>query len=183
MASLYLDELDAALSFTTFDTLSQDTKDSYATGNHLVDFIEQSEKELVGEQWDQVRAKMAEFQQALGQRAIVADHLGAAIQEALEMLKEYMGEDEMLDSSKLDDYKAAKTQCEESIETLKGMLNEMKEVVYPDPDNEGKYLSYWVPMYDADTINAEIAIATATLQELDRIIKKIEGLFEKLFAI
>ena len=31
-------------------------------------------------------------------------------------------------------------------------------------------------MYDADTINAQIEVARATLKELDRIIKKVEGL-------
>ena len=178
MAKLYLDELESALSFTTFNTLSQDSRDATSTGNHLVDFIEQSEADLKGEQWDQVRGKMAEFQQALGQRAQVADHLGAAIEEALQMLKDYMEPDEMLDSSRLEEYREAKKQCEDSIETLKGMLNETKEVVYEDPDNPGEYLSTWVPMYDAEVINAQIAIATATLQELDRIIKKIGGLDE-----
>ncbi len=176
MAKIYSDELDAALAFTTFDTLGQDSRDAASTGNQLVDFIEQSGAELSGEQWDAVRAKMAEFQNALGARATCAQHLGEAIQKALTMLKDYMAPDEMLDSSKLDEYKAAKKQCEDSIESLKGMLNEMKQVSYPDPDNEGEYKTTWVPMYDADTINAQIAVASATLQELDRIIKKVEGL-------
>ena len=118
MAKLYLDELESALSFTTFNTLSQDSRDATSTGNHLVDFIEQSEADLKGEQWDQVRGKMAEFQQALGQRAQVADHLGAAIEEALQMLKDYMEPDEMLDSSRLEEYRDAKKQCEDSIETF-----------------------------------------------------------------
>lgn len=176
MAKIYSDELEAAMSFTTFDTLNQDSTDATSTGDKLVDFIEQSGAELSGEQWETVRAKMTEFQTALASRATVANHLGEAIQEALKKLKDYMAPYEMLDSSRLDEYKAARDECEASIETLQGMLGEMKQVSYPDPNNEGEYINEWVHVYDVDAVNAEIEAAKATLEELDRIIAKVEGL-------
>ncbi len=178
MAKIYSDELEAAMSFTTFDTLNQDSTDATSTGDKLVDFIEQSGAELSGEQWEAVRAKMTEFQTALASRATVANHLGEAIQEALKMLKDYMAPYEMLDSSRLDEYKAARDEYEDAIETLTGMMGEMRLVSYPDPKNEGQYIEGWEHVYDVNTIQAQIDATKAIIEELDKVIAKVEGLDE-----
>ncbi len=174
MTKLYLDELDAALGGTTCSTLTQDSTDSKSVDDIIKSFCEKSDGKLSGEQWNKVRGKLTQYQAALGARAEVANKLSEAIQKALKLLKDYMGSDNMLDTSKLDDYKAERQRCKECIASLNSMLNET--VAKKVQNADGSYSTTYVSAYDSSVINAQIAAAEDTLKELDRIIEKIEGL-------
>jgi hypothetical protein len=168
MAKIYLDEINSALGFSTFDTLEQDVKDSGSANNSIDAYINESSTKLSGEQWDKTRTKMGVYKDALSKRAEVAGILSEAIREALQLLKDYLGTDEMLDSEKLPELKEQRQACAEAIKNLQGMLNEKKT---NDAGEE-------VPAYNNDEVRAQIALAEETLKEIDRLIEKIEGLDE-----
>ena len=168
MTKIYLDEINSALGFSTFDTLEQDTKDSTNTSGSIDSFIYQSGTKLSGEQWDKSRAKMGVYKSALAKRGEIAGILSTAIKEALELLKEYLGTDEMLDSEKLPELKEQKQVCEDAINNLEDMLRQTKT------DAKGNI----VPAYDSKEVNAQLALAKETLKEIERLIEKIEGLDE-----
>ena len=174
MTKLYLDELDAALGGSTCSTLNQDSTDSKSVNEAINAFCENTSGKLSGEAWDKVRGKLSQYQTALGTRAELANKLSAAIEKALKLLKDYMGSDQMLDTSKLEEYKAAREECKESIATLNSMLTEMVEKKVKNAD--GTYSTSYVHAYDTSAVQAQISLAEDTLKELDRIIEKIEGL-------
>lgn len=174
MTKLYLDELDAALSGSTLSTLNQDSKDSKSVNDAINAFCENTGGKLSGEQWDKVRGKLGQYQAALDVRIGLASNLAEAIEKALKMLKDYMGDDQMLDTSKLEEYKTERQKCVDSIATLNSMLNEMVEKKVQNAD--GTYTTSYVHAYDTSAIKAQISVAEDTLKELDRIIEKIEGL-------
>ena len=156
MAKLYLDELEAALSCQGVSNLVQDMEDSKKTNSCLTNFVSNSTSTLEGETWDAVRNKIGEFSEALEARCSAASALHDAITQALNMLKDYMGEDQMLDSSKLGDCRAQKQECENTISSLKAKLSSSTE--------------------NTSSIRSQISSAEKTLEELDRLIKKLEGL-------
>ena len=174
MTKLYLDELDAALSGSTFSTLNQDSTDSKSVSDAITAFCSKSDGKLSGEQWDKVRGKLSQYQSALGTRAELANKLSEAIEKALKMLKDYMGSDNMLDTTRLEEYKMERQKCKDSISTLSSMLDEVVEKKVKNAD--GTYTTSYVPAYDAAEVKAQIALAEDTIKELDRIIEKIEGL-------
>ena len=79
-----------------------------------------------------------------------------------------------LDTAKLGEYTNSRDACAKSIERLNKMLNETKTVTYKGSD--GKTYSKTENVYDSNEVRAQIAKAQEVLTELDRIIKKIQGL-------
>lgn len=174
MAKIYLDEIDAFLSSGTMDCLTADSKEGGTINEAILNFNDASRFQLEGNNWDQYRSKLASFNEAMQVRMSVASKLGAAIQEALKLLKDYLGDDLMLDSSKLDEYKRQKQNCRDSIDKLNAMLNETTQVEQTDAN--GVKTTVTVAVYDAGDIRAQISLAEETITELDRLITKIEGL-------
>ncbi len=174
MTKLYLDELDAALGGSTFSTLKQDSEDSKSVKDAITAFCARSDGKLSGEQWDKVRGKLEQYQSALDVRVGLANKLAEAIEKALKLLKDYMGSDQMLDTSKLEEYRAERQKCVDCIASLNAMLTEKVEKKVKNAD--GTYTSTYVNAYDTATVKAQISVAEDTLKELDRIIEKIEGL-------
>ena len=174
MAKVYLDEIDAYLSSSTTNTLTVDSTESSNIGEAIQSFVDGSKAQLDGVNWDNYRTKFAAFSQAMQTRMRLASKLATAIEEALRLLKDYLGEDQMLDSSQLEEYKLQRQSCQNSIDTLKGMLNATRQVQYTDAN--GQTQTRTEPLYDANEIRSQITLAEETLTELDRIIKKIEGL-------
>ena len=175
MASLYLDELTAAASSSTFNLLSNDSSDSKSSASNIEGFISGSGSILQGEQWDKVRSKMGVYQSALAARANCANNLGKAINDALKLLTDYMGDDAMLDTAQLPEFTAERNACIEQIATLKSMMNEMETVNWYE---NGRWYSTTRHKYDVAAIQGYINNAEAVLKELNRIIKKLEGLDE-----
>lgn len=176
MTKLYLDEIDAVLGGSSFSTLRQDSTDAKSADDIISGFCSRSTGKLSGEQWDKVRGKLGAYQTALNTRFSVAGKLADAIEQALKLLKDYMGSDNMLDTSKLEEYREQRSICQESLSTLQSMLNEKVERKVTNSD--GTTSTQYVNAYNADAINAQIQLAEETLKELDRIIEKIEGLDE-----
>lgn len=174
MAKVYLDEINAALSSDVFSSFSNDSSESKTLSSAIENFIDGSRATLVGSNWDQYRSKLVQYNAALLSRINYAAKLGEAIQEALQLLKDYLGDDAMLDSSKLDEYKRQRQICSNSIDSLNAMLNET--VTVKNVDSSGNVTYSQVAAYDASEIRAQISLATETLKELDRLIEKIEGL-------
>ncbi len=175
MAKVYLDEIEAALASTTCSSLKTDSSESKDIHSSLHSFIS-ARFRLRGEQWDKVRTKLQTYDEALQQRMELATKLEEAITKALQILKDYLGEDMMLDTAQLGEYQKQRTICQNSIDTLNHMLTETEEYSYTGAD--GKTYTETRLKYDSAAIRSQIAEAEATLKELDRIIKKIEGLDE-----
>lgn len=173
MSKVYLDELNAALSSSTFSTLEADANDSNSVGSSIKSFVDGSSTALTGEQWDKVRSKLGVYDSALAKRVSVANNLSSAIKEALTMLKNYMLPYKYLDTSKLDEYETAKKQAETAKENLTNMLKETVTVSYKQ-NGVTKYTTK--PKYDPTVINQQLQLAEKAITELDKIITKIKGL-------
>ena len=174
MSKVYLDELNAALSFSTFSTLEQDSRDATSVGNSIKSFVDGSSTVLTGEQWDKVRSKLGVYDQALAARVEVAMHLSDAIKKALTLLKDYMSPYKCLDSSKLEEYKQERALCYQSKQNLEQMLTETVTVSYKKSDGSIGYTTKLA--YDSSYIKSQIFLAEQTLKELDKLIAKVEGL-------
>lgn len=173
MPKIYLDEVEAMNSSTLVSTLKNDSTDSANVNNSVVLFADTKDK-LSGPQWDKVRSKFAEYSNALDKRTAVAEKLSDAIETALNLLIEYLGDDLMLDSSMLGEYESQKRTCKNSIDKLYAMLEEMETVKVTD--SNGKTSEVTRHKYDQSTIKKQISSAEAVLDELQRLIDKINGL-------
>ncbi len=176
MAKVYLDEIDAFLASGTLDSLTVDSTEGGSLNDALLNFVDRSSSQLEGVNWDGYRNKFSQFNAAMAARMSLAEKLGSAISEALQLLKDYLGDDLMLDSSKLEEYRRHRQNCLTSIENLNGMLSETTTITYTDA--EGNERTTTTALYDANEIRAQIDSANETLRELDRLITKIEGLDE-----
>ena len=175
MTKVCMEDLNNGMADSTFKNLNNDNNESTKLKNSISEFTSNKDK-LKGEQWDKVKNKINEFQPLLEERGKVAEKLIESIKSAITLLKDYLGEDEMLDTSKLEEYKEQKRKLEETIEDLKNKLNET--VTEEVDDGAGGTKTVTKPKYNAADINEQIASAEEILKELDRIIKKIEGLDE-----
>ena len=176
MAKVYLDEIDTFLGSNTFDVLTNDSTNSKNINSSIDSFINGTKDQLVGVNWDGYRNKMGQYNEVFSSGMQIASKMGDAIKEALELLKDYLGDDLMLDSSKLDYYRKQKAICENSIESLRSMLTASKTV--ESKDASGKTIYTTQLLYDSSEINSKLSLAQETLTELDRLISKIEGLDE-----
>ena len=183
MTKVCMEDLDNGMADSTFKNLKNDNSESTKLKDSINEFTSNKDK-LKGEQWDTVKKKINEFQPLLEERGKVADKLIEAIKSAIGVLKEYLGDDQMLDTSQLEDYKEEKRKVEQTISDLKAKL--LETVTEEVDDGAGGTETITKPKYNADDINKQIAAAEETLKELDRIIKKIEGLdavYEKAMGI
>ncbi len=174
MPKVYLDEVEAVLGSGTCSSLETDSTESKSIDDSLTSYINTSQSTLKGEQWDKSRAKMQTFSEALKARMELASKLGNAIKQALQLLKDYLGEDAMLDTEQLPEYQQKRQECQACIEKLTAMLTETRTVTHTDA--EGKTYTTQELVYDTATVQSQINLANETLKELDRIIQKIEGL-------
>ncbi len=175
MTKVCMEDLDSGMADATFKNLKNDNGESTKLKDSISAFTSDKDK-LKGEQWDKVKKKINEFQPLLEERGKVAEKLIEAIQSAIGVLKEYLGDDQMLDTSQLEDFKAEKKKVEDTIASLKAKL--LETVTEEVSDGKGGTTTVTKPKYNADDINEQIAAAEDTLKELERIIKKIEGLDE-----
>jgi DNA repair ATPase RecN len=155
MAKLYLDELEAALSFQGLKNLTTDVSDSEKMISTLDEFISTSGEYLSGEPWDSVRTKVETYKKAMESRKKIAGELHSSIEEGLKLLISYMGEYQMLDSAQLNDCLNKKAECEKTISSLRSRLNNSA---------------------DSSSIRNQIATAESILEDLKKIIEKLEGL-------
>ena len=139
----------------------------------VTNFISSSKASLTGDQYDNFRTQFGTIMNALEQRIALAEKLSSCIREALELLLNYLDGDLFLDTSKLDEYIYNRNKCQRSLDRLKVMLNETIETTYTV---NGQTYTRVEKKYNSAEIQAQITLAEATLAELERIIKKVQGL-------
>lgn len=162
MTKIYLDEINKALSFSTFDILEKEESDADTFKNRIDSFQSESAADLTGEMWDKVRSHLTNYNSFQDKRKTISATLASNIRIALESLRNYMGEDQMLDTSQLSELKSQRQVCSNSLSALDDMLGELEE----SGEDDSK----------AQELKNQISLAGFTLSELDRLIKKLEGL-------
>ena len=173
--SANIDEINGVLSSGVFTTLQNDSKESVATIGTINGFIDSSNNVLVGEMWDMERQKLQRYNELLTQRANVEMQLQTALTEALQLIKDYMGDDADLDSAKLPELKNTVKQIERQIANIQAMMRETKTV--DTYDDEGKWTgSYEVPALANAALQQQINELQPVLDEANRLVEKIEGL-------
>ncbi len=155
MAKLYLDELEAALSFQGLKNLTTDVADADKMISTLDGFISGSTEYLSGDPWNGVRTKVESYKKAMESRKKIAGELHSSIEEGLKMLISYMGEYQMLDSSQLNDCITKRNECESTISSLRSKLSTATNTA---------------------SIRNQISAAESILEDLNKIIEKLEGL-------
>lgn len=175
MSKVYLEELEAFDKSNTLETLAVDANDSDKVNEILLNFIDKSRTELKGEGWDAYRKKFTAYSNALQARKELAAVLEDAIKQANQLLRNYLGEDLMIDTSRLEEYRHNRQICENSMELLKDMLSKKDKIEYVDKDGSTQMMT---SQLETSEIEAQMELAKSTLEELDRMISKIEGLDE-----
>ena len=157
MARIYADELKATLSSNIFDLFSSEISESQRESEMITTFNEKSKMILTGNQYDHFRTQLVSFNDAMTKRGVLADKMGTSIKQAIQLLLDYMEGYAYLDTSKLDEYNRQKVNCINSINYLNTLLQQTNR-------------------NDYSVIQENISLATSTMTELDKIIKKVEGL-------
>lgn len=176
---IYSDELNAAMSFTTFDDLATDGSEATTMAHNLTEFITNSSSKLQGEQWNAAYNKLAEYNELLNKRITLANSLGAAIKEALTLLINYMEDYPSLDYSKYDEIVRTKKDCERTISNIRSIMYAYDWI--DTVNDEGETIKKKVPRYTSAQIaefDARITELEASVEELKELIAKLDGLAE-----
>ena len=156
MPKVYLSEINATLNSNIIPALTTDSQEGQTVQTAVTSYINDSPEQLKGDFWDKTRQKMEIYNTSIKTRIEVASDLADAIKQALTKLRDYLGEDEMLDTDKLPEYRRQRQICLDAIEQLTAYAKDSR--------------------YNSAELQEQIEQAKATLAELDRIIAKIEGL-------
>lgn len=165
--------------------ISNDGLGGNSTKNNLENFINDNTV-LKGSQWDSVRSKISKYNGLLDKRAKVAATLSSAIDSAIKLLLDYLGDDLYLDASQLEEINETKKRCVDLISTLKDNLNSVNRIEVTDEsgnivtDELGnvKYKTEYVySSSERDKFKNMISeLHDVTIPELDNLIEKIKGL-------
>lgn len=175
---VYADELNAFKNSSVCSSLKTDSKESGTVESVISDFVTMAKGRLTGDGWNNACAKLTEFQAALLKRAEVASALSDAIEAAINLIIDYMGEYPSLDCSKLEEIKENKRQCEANIELIQGAMYATKTESYIDPITQ-ETKSRTVNVYSASEIaefQACIDKLRESINEIQKLITKLEGL-------
>ena len=175
MAKVYLDEITAALSFSTFDTLSSDITDATSVDKAITSFTDNSSTILIGDVWDEARGKLGQFQTALIQRMNAASILGDAIKQALTLLNDYMEGYEYMDYTELPQLEATFAQLEASIANLESQIITYERVT----TDKGNNSSNTVEVFHQD-IQDQVNSLKKEKEKLEQYITKVKG-FEAVY--
>ena len=176
--SVHMDDLSTTMNAASYKTINNDSSKVYGASTSIQVFMSDTSV-LKGEQWNKVRNKMGEYNDLLNQRGEVAGFISEKIAEAIQLLTDYLGEDEWLDMSKLDEMKERKRRIEKEIANLESSIDSTKTVYYTNA--LGKTVSRQEYVYSASeraTMRIKINTLREELQELNRLIEKTKGLKE-----
>lgn len=176
--SVHMDDLSTTMNSASYKTINNDSSKVYGASTPIQVFMSDTSV-LKGEQWNKVRNKMGEYNDLLNQRGEVAGFISEKIAEAIQLLTDYLGEDEWLDMSKLDEMKERKRRIEKEIANLESSIDSTKTVYYTNA--LGKTVSRQEYVYSASeraTMRIKINTLREELQELNRLIEKTKGLKE-----
>ena len=140
-----------------------------------------SSNNFQGEIWNKVVDKLNQYSDNMQLRIKSADLLENAMVKALTLIKDYMGDYEELDDSKLPELREKITQTKAQIAEAQTIINATKQVTHTYTDANGKVQSYTTTeyVYSASARQAAMRFireATILLQELSKEVEKLEGL-------
>lgn len=158
------------------------TNDQFIHGDtktNMTNFINDTTV-LKGEQWDSVRNKMSLYNKMLEKRSKVAANLSLAINDAVKVLLDYLGDDLYLDPSKLEEIKHTKQQCENLIADLESSINSKQQVEKVDEQGNSSFKTEYIYSYaEREEFRNKInELRNETIPKLNKLIAKIEGLPE-----
>ncbi len=175
--SLNAAELSSALSALPSGGFSPEVNHSKGMQNTIAAFA--SSQLLTGESWDAVKAGLGQFSDALQKRMELATELYGAINTALKVLINFMGEYDKLDASQQAEIEETLQRCETNLESCRACIESGK---YTDVENEdGSVKQVWTYTYSYAQRKrfAELIVAyEAEIEELKKILKKLEELPE-----
>ena len=118
------------------------------------------------------------YNDLLDKRSKVATNLSSAINDAVKLLLEYLGEDLYLDPSKLEEIQQTKKQCENLITNLENSINSQQEVEVVDELGNITYkLEYIYSYAEREELRSKInELRNETIPRLNKLIDKINGL-------
>jgi hypothetical protein len=175
---VYADELIAFKNSSICSSLKNDSKESGNVESTISEFVTMAKGRLIGSGWDNVSAKLNEFQSVLLKRIEVANSLSDSIESAINLILDYMGEYPFLDCSQLDEIKDNKKQCEANIEIIKKAMYATKTESVYDSNIEG-YKQVTVNVYSSSEIEEFqrcIDKLEESISEIQKLINKLEGL-------
>ena len=140
-----------------------------------------SSNNFQGEIWNKVVDKLNQYSDNMELRIKSADLLENAMVKALTLIKDYMGDYEELDDSKLPELREKIPQTKAQIAEAQTIINATKQVTHTYTDSSGKVQSYTTTeyVYSASTRQAAmkfITEATILLKELTEEVTMLEGL-------
>lgn len=113
-------------------------------------------------------AQLSSFSNALAERMKLANNLSTAIQKALDILLNYMGEDyASLDYSQLPELEANKKNCETQIANIKASIYNLSNISSNEESDTANKLAYY---------NGQLTKYQNELQDLNQLIEKLKGL-------
>ena len=183
MSAIYLTELTDALGCSAMGGLTADGTESGNIKGVIDEFV--ADPRLQGSAWDSVRAKLSEFSAAFEARMNLVSNLSAAINEALNLLIEYMGEDKYLNPEDLETIRATCESSKTTLATIGGLL--ASTTVYTDPETGEESSVYVVADQGTrDALAAKMGELSEAIPEMERLIAKLEQfqeVYDKAVAI
>ena len=134
-----------------------------------------------GDIWKAVSARLDEYSELMDLRIESADALEEAMVKALTLIKDYMGDYEELDDSKLPELRDRVEQIKQAIMDAQNIIDATHTVTKTYQDDRGGTNYYYVTeyVYSAGARRAAreyIVQATSLLREVEKEIVKLEGL-------
>ena len=159
-----------------------DNKDTHNLLNNIKSFQDTiaANSLLQGDIWKQVNSKLDGYNDLLNMRIESNDKLEAAYEKALNLLNDYMEGYDELDDSRIDEYKTEVVNLKQENVDLQGKIDEMREECTVDSDS-GEETCVMIHCYNESEraeFHETIVQNTAKIEELNRLIDKLEGLAE-----
>lgn len=181
MNAIYLDELLAAQSYAAVSNLSLDVTETNNIKGILNEFVTDSQGRLQGDSWTEVQAKMAEFSAVFDKRISLANDLTTAVNDALNMLVEYIGDYPYLDYSEYEEISTSYHQCELDIASINAALAETVYVKVGENDDGSDKMDYVHKIQDEGVrkqLSGKIGEIEASMAEIKALLDKLDGLEE-----
>ena len=175
--SLNAAELSSALNSLPSGGYSPETNHSKGMQNTISTFA--SSQLLTGQSWDVIKAGLGQYSDALQKRMELATELYGAINTALRILINFMGEYDKLDASQQAEIEETIQRCEDNIKSCSACIESGKYT--PVENEDGSVENVWTYTYSYAQRKrfADLIVEyESNIEELKKILKKIEELPE-----
>ncbi len=166
-----------------YENLNSERENAKDTKNSIDSLIQNivSHGELKGSAWDAVASKLGTYSELMDVRIDACNIMETATVKALKLIKDYMGEYEELDDSRLPILKQKIEELKADIEAAQNIMNATKQVTHTSTDANGKVHTYTTTEYVYSAAvrsqaKATIEAAKKLIQECEKEIAKLEGL-------